>query len=101
MDKIIISILILLGSFFILVAAIGILRFKDLYGRLHATTKATSFGLLLLLVGVSIYFNLMPVYVKALLIIIFIYLTAPLAAHSISKSFTGKSEDSENSTEGN
>ncbi len=101
MDKIIISILILLGSFFILVAAIGILRFKDLYGRLHATTKATSFGLLLLLVGVSIYFNMIPVYVKALLIIIFIYLTAPLAAHSISKSFTGKSEDSENSTEGN
>ena len=99
MVKIIISILILLGSFFILVAAIGILRFKDLYGRLHATTKATSFGLLLLLVGVSLFFNIFPVYVKALLIIIFIYLTAPLAAHSISKSFTGDSEKSENTTE--
>lgn len=99
MDKIIISILILLGSFFILVAAIGILRFKDLYGRLHATTKATSFGLLLLLVGVSLFFNIFPVYVKALLIIIFIYLTAPLAAHSITKSFTNASENSENKTE--
>ena len=101
MDKIIISVLILLGSFFILVAAIGILRFKDLYGRLHATTKATSFGLLLMLIGVSIYFNLFPVYVKALLIIIFIYLTAPLAAHSIAKSFTDDGENSENSTENN
>jgi len=69
MDKIIISVLILLGSFFILVAAIGILRFKDLYARLHATTKATSFGLLLLLVGVSLFFNILPVYVKSLLII--------------------------------
>jgi multicomponent Na+:H+ antiporter subunit G len=101
MANIIFSILILLGSFFILVAAIGILRFKDLYGRLHATTKATSFGLLLLLVGVSLFFNLFEAYVKALLIIIFIYLTAPLAAHSIAKSFTGKSESSENTSESN
>ena len=100
MDKIIISVLILLGSFFILVSAIGILRFKDLYGRLHATTKATSFGLLLLLVGVSLFFNIFPVYVKSLLIIIFIFLTAPLAAHTIAKSFTGNGENSEN-TAGN
>jgi len=99
MDKIIISVLILLGSFFILVASIGILRFKDLYGRLHATTKATSFGLLLLLIGVSLFFNIFPVYVKSLLIIIFIYLTAPLAAHTIAKSFTGNSENSENTAE--
>jgi multicomponent Na+:H+ antiporter subunit G len=99
MVKIIISILILFGAFFILVAAVGILRFKDLYGRLHATTKATSFGLLLLLVGISLFFNIFPVYVKALLIILFIYLTAPLAAHSIAKSFTGDVENSENSTE--
>jgi multicomponent Na+:H+ antiporter subunit G len=99
MDKIIISVLILMGSFFILVAAIGILRFKDLYGRLHATTKATSFGLLLLLVGVSLFFNIFPVYVKSLLIIIFIFLTAPLAAHTIAKSFTGNGENSENTAE--
>lgn len=99
MDKIIISVLILLGSFFILVAAIGILRFKDLYARLHATTKATSFGLLLLLVGVSLFFNIFPVYVKSLLIIIFIFLTAPLAAHTIAKSFTGNGENSENTAE--
>lgn len=99
MDKIIISVFILLGAFFILVAAIGILRFSDLFGRLHATTKATSFGILLLLIGVSLFFNLFNVYAKALLIIIFVYLTAPLAAHSIAKTFTGDSENSENKTE--
>ncbi len=99
MDKLIISILILLGSFFILVAAIGILRFKDLYGRLHATTKATSFGILLLLIGVSLYFNVFQVYMKALLIILFVYLTAPLAAHSIAKSFSPKGEKSEDTKE--
>jgi multicomponent Na+:H+ antiporter subunit G len=92
MAEYIISILLIMGSFFILVAAIGIFRFDDLFGRLHATTKATSFGILLLLVGVSLFFNILPVYIKSLLIILFIYLTAPLAAHSIAKSF--KSEDS-------
>ncbi len=95
MDKIIISVLILLGTFFILIASIGMVRFKDLYGRLHASTKATSFGILLLLVGVSLYFNEVQVYVKTLLIILFIYLTAPLAAHSISKSYKPTEENTE------
>lgn len=75
-----------LGAFFILVAGIGLLRFNDLYSRMHATTKATSFGLLLIIIGVSLIFNVGVVWLKALLVIIFIYLTAPLAAHSIAKS---------------
>ena len=83
MAEIVISLLILAGAFFILVAAIGIVRFRDLYGRLHATTKATSFGLLLMLLGVCLFFNLAEVYLKTVLILLFIYLTAPLAAHSI------------------
>lgn len=90
MDKIIISILILAGAFFILVAAIGLIRFKDLYSRLHASTKAPSFGILLIVLGVSIFFNTPIVYLKGFFIIVFIYLTAPLAAHAIVKSFKDK-----------
>lgn len=80
------AILFFLGAFFILVSAIGLIRFSDLYTRMHATTKATSFGLLLIIVGASLHFNVPVVWLKALLVIIFIYLTAPLAAHSIAKS---------------
>lgn len=87
MDKIIISALILAGAFFILVAAIGLLRFKDLYSRLHASTKAPSFGIFLIVLGVSIFFNTPIVYLKGLFIIVFVYLTAPLSAHAIVKSF--------------
>lgn len=93
MDKIIISAFILAGSFFILVAAIGLLRFKDLYSRLHAGTKAPSFGIFLIVLGVSIFFNSPVVYIKGLFIVVFIYLTAPLAAHAIVKSFKKKAED--------
>ena len=90
MIEIIISILILLGSIFILIASIGLLRFKDVYSRMHATTKATSFGLLLLILGVGLFFSTGLVWLKSIIIIVFIYLTAPLAAHAIAKSFRKK-----------
>lgn len=90
MNEIIISILTILGALFILISAIGFLRFGDIYSRIHSITKASSFGILLLLIAVSIYFATSIVLIKALLIIIFIFLTAPLAAHSIIKSIGNK-----------
>jgi multicomponent Na+:H+ antiporter subunit G len=81
------------GAFFILVSAIGLIRFSDLYTRMHATTKATSFGLLLLIIGTAIFFNMNTVWLKAVLVIIFIYLTAPLASHSIAQSNKKKKEE--------
>ncbi len=80
------ALLILIGSVFILLSAIGLIRYDDLYSRMQATTKATSFGILLILIGSSVCFNDPYVYLKALFIIFFIYLTAPLGAHSVSKS---------------
>ena len=80
------SIIILIGSFFILLSAIGIIRYDNLYSRMQATTKATSFGMLLITIGAAIFFNDFNVYLKALFIVFFIYLTAPIGAHSISKS---------------
>jgi multicomponent Na+:H+ antiporter subunit G len=87
MKELILSILILTGCLFILIAALGLFRLGDLYSRMHATTKATSFGILLLMAGVVLFFSAWIVLLKAVLIIFFIYLTAPLAAHSIASSF--------------
>lgn len=87
MNTLLAAILLFIGSIFIVIAAIGLVRFKDLFSRMHATTKATSFGVLLLLLAVSVYFNSWNIYIKAVLVIVFIYLTAPLAAHSIAKSY--------------
>jgi multicomponent Na+:H+ antiporter subunit G len=90
MKELIASLLMLLGSLFILIAAIGLVRFNDLYSRMHATTKSTSLGIFLILVGASLFFGTFSVAFKSLLIILFIYLTAPLAAHSIAKSYIKK-----------
>ncbi len=87
-----ISILILLGSVFIFIAALGLLRFDNLYSRMHATTKATSFGILLLIIGIALFFNTGVMWIKSVLVILFIYLTAPLAAHSIAKSYKERNE---------
>lgn len=85
MMTIVISFLLIGGSAFILLAALGTFRFPDMLSWIHATTKATSFGLLLILIGVALFFNTLLIYFKALLVISFIYLTAPLAAHSIAR----------------
>lgn len=90
-----ISIFILLGSIFIFIAALGLLRFDNLYSKLHATTKATSFGILLLIIGIALFFNSGVIWIKSVLVILFIYLTAPLAAHSIAKSYKERNEKSD------
>ncbi len=95
MTDILIYIFILTGSFFILVAAIGLVRLNDLYSRLHAATKAPSFGIFLLAIGVAIFFNQPVVYIKGLFIVVFIYLTAPLGAHAIIKSFKDTEDEKE------
>lgn len=99
MSEIIISFLLLAGSFFMLVSAIGLLRFKDLYSRLHAGTKAGSFALLLIITGATLFFNSPIVYLKGVFIVVFIYLTAPLAAHTIVKSIQGQSKDKGKTTD--
>lgn len=79
------SILILLGAFFMLVAAIGIIRMPDLLIRMHAATKAGTLGAALLLIGVAIHFGETSVTLRAVSIVVFLFLTAPIAAHMIGR----------------
>lgn len=81
----IIAILLVGGALFMLIAAIGVIRFPDLYMRMHAATKATSFGILLMLIGMSVYLPVIDVIFEALMVITFIFLTAPIASHMIGR----------------
>ncbi|MFZ5431020.1 MAG: monovalent cation/H(+) antiporter subunit G [Bacteroidota bacterium] len=97
MNDIIIAVLILTGVFFILVAAIGLIRLPDLLTRIHAATKATSFGLLFIMAGLAVHFGSWIIVVKALLLVMFIYLTAPLAASVIARSAESEEEPEQES----
>tara|TARA_B100000700_G_scaffold118310_2_gene133084 strand:- start:5629 stop:6036 length:408 start_codon:yes stop_codon:yes gene_type:complete len=79
------SILILAGSAFMLVAALGVLRLPDLLTRMHATTKAATLGVSLIMLAVALHFAVEAVVGRAFGVILFILLTAPVAAHVIGR----------------
>lgn len=83
--EIISSVLIIMGVVFMLIAAIGLLRFPDFYIRMSAITKGSTLGLGLILTGMGTYFNEPDILLKVLLIIGFTFLTAPVAAHVIGR----------------
>ncbi len=85
-NEIIILVFLISGSLLIFIASIGILRLPDIYMRLHASTKATSLGVMLLLTGAMIYYPTFSVIFKSLAIIIFLYLTIPVSANLLGKS---------------
>lgn len=85
MNEIIIIILMSLGSLFVLLAAVGLVRMPDLYLRISVTTKAATLGIGLILVGVSVYFQETSVSTRILAIIFFILLTAPVGAHLLGR----------------
>jgi multicomponent Na+:H+ antiporter subunit G len=73
------------GSLFILLAAIGIVRMPDLYLRISVTTKAATLGIGMILAGAAFYFNDFSVTSRVLAIILFLVLTAPVGAHMIGR----------------
>ena len=86
MIDIIIAVLCTIGALAILVAAVGILRMPDFYLRLSVTVKAATLGGGLLLLSAAVYFpDEVSVTTKALAIIFFLILTAPVAAHLIAR----------------
>lgn len=85
MTDIIIAIFLLLGGFFALIAAIGVLRLPDVLMRMHASTKAGVLGSSLILIGGAIYLNEIEITVRVLAIIVFLMLTSPIGAHMIGR----------------
>lgn len=73
------------GGVFVLIAGIGIVRFGDLYTRMHAASKAGAFGGTLIALSAAVEFGSFAVWVKAILIVLFFYLTTPIAAQMLAR----------------
>jgi len=82
-----ISIFLLIGSFFTLVGSIGLVKLPDFFMRLHGPAKATTLGVGAMLVASMLYYftYLDTVRLNELLIVIFLFMTAPVSAHLMSK----------------
>lgn len=85
MNQIIGTLVAMVGVFFVLVAGIGLLRMPDLYLRMSTSTKASTLGLALILVGTAVFFGDLGVTSRALAMVVFVLLTAPVSAHMIGR----------------
>lgn len=75
----------LVGAAFVLVAAVGLARLPDLYTRMHAVTKAGTVGVGSVMLAVALAFGTPSTTARAAAVVIFVALTAPVAAHMIGR----------------
>ena len=74
--------LILAGLFFLVVAAIGMLRLPDVFTRSHAVSLTDSMGAFLVLLGLAIYQGFSMNFLKILLVLALIYTLNPVISHA-------------------
>ncbi|MDK2835552.1 MAG: multicomponent Na+:H+ antiporter subunit [Thermosediminibacterales bacterium] len=79
------SVLVFSGLFFLVVGTIGLIRFPDVYTRIHATTKCDTLGAALVILALMLNSGSWQDNIKLLLMVVFIWITNPTAAHLISK----------------
>lgn len=87
MIEAIVAVFVIIGVFFAVVSAIGILRLKDVYSRAHASGKSATLGVIFIMLAVFIHFLTQgEMNAKILLAILFLFLTAPVASLMVTRS---------------
>ena len=85
--ELLLVVLLLVGSFFILMGGIGLVKLSEFFRRLHAPTKASTLGVgcvLVASVGYHLFMDSDP-QPRELLITAFLLITAPIGAHLMAK----------------
>lgn len=73
----------ILGTTFLLIAGIGVLRLPDVYCRASAATKAATLGIGLILIATALHASTLAVTTRVIATIAFVLLTSPISAHVI------------------
>ena len=76
---------IIIGLAFDLIGCLGLVRFPDVYNRLQAATKCVTMGTCSILFGTFLMVGFVAAGTKALLCMVFLVLTSPVAAHAIAR----------------
>ncbi len=75
--------LVLFGSVFLFLGALGIVRMPDVYNRMQAGTKATTLGSIMTMFGMGLYkFDWIG---QVIMLILFIAITNPLSSHALAR----------------
>ncbi|MYL22676.1 Na+/H+ antiporter subunit G [Halomonas alkaliantarctica] len=81
------SLLLIAGGIFLFIGSMGMVHLRDFYMRLHGPTKATTLGIGCMLIASTLYFwsqDGKPD-IQEMLITLFLFITAPVSAHLLSK----------------
>jgi multicomponent Na+:H+ antiporter subunit G len=81
------AVFLVVGTFLMMVAALGLLRLPDVFCRMHAAGKAGALGVVLIILGTAGIFFGTPndVSIRALLAVVFQFLTSPTATHLLAR----------------
>lgn len=85
MENYIALIFLVVGTIFIFIASIGLLKMPDVFLRMSASTIGGTFGVVSTLISVAIYFGELSLILHILGVIIFLILTVPVGAHMIGR----------------
>ncbi len=86
MVEVYVAALFFISSIFILIAALGVKKLPDIFCRMHASTKASTIAKAFSFAAPALYFwNDSSVPIKALLVLVFLFLTSPGGAHLIAR----------------
>jgi multicomponent Na+:H+ antiporter subunit G len=77
--------LILAGSFFVVVGAIGLVRMPDVYTRMHAASVTDTLGAGLLFAGLILQAGFGLVALKLFFILVLFFFIGPVATHALAQ----------------
>ena len=83
--RFVVDIFLLLGSAFLLLAALGVVRMTDFYMRMSGSSKAVSLGTGCLAIGLALHMDDPGVTTRAILLMLLFLLKAPVAAHMLGR----------------
>ncbi len=85
--ELLVAALMLTGTFLIVLTGIGLVRFPDVFCRMHAAGKAGTLGVILVVLGTVVHFagTDNDVWVRGLLAVFFQLLTSPAATHLLAR----------------
>lgn len=85
MIELIAAVFLIGGSFLAFLAAVGLQRFNDVFGRMHSATKPATLGLVMILTGAALVLPSAGAVAKLVLVILLQFVTAPVAAHLVGR----------------
>lgn len=85
--EILVAALCLLGTFLIVLAGVGLVRFPDVFCRMHAAGKAGTLGVILVVLAATVHFagTEQDIWMRGILAVFFQLLTAPAATHVLAR----------------